>query len=695
LISSALDPRTNLIFVSPSDHSTVSEFGSLLYDWLGLADALIIDCVSLGELSKAALTSLGSLPLLERHSVTAIVTSFQKSLYASLFRHDWLLIDDKSTPEQFKQLLRNFLDFREARSRSRLETRRREEVVAPPFGVGGPFAEPPDSYRYREALKQISRLLAQPNSENHLIRDFLALLRELLGLSRSAFLMRNTHLDLGGRTTSHPADDFFVVAASIGLSPKVTDHLRLGVESGIVRFLASEAKVLCRDRIRSLLSEDMRVDAEREFELLRADVALPLFTNGDLAGIFTCGGKITGEPLTNHELELMYHLVSQLGNAIRSIRLNNRIARHERFMSRVLSEIQSGVLVIDGECRILVLNERGRELLDLPADDRSNQSKRLPACVLDVVFETIKTGAEILRREVLLPKCGRLLSVSATRLEPAGKVEPGAAVALIEDLSSVRSQEEQARKLREQELFMRLAYRLSHELKNSLVSVKTFMQLLPQYTNEDKSQANFAALVLDEVNRIDSVVQNLSFFAQPPDVAFQDVPVSKMIAEGISEAARRAVFRKVAEVVEPGQSAPEATGLPVVTISTNLRHRVDAIQGDAKRLTEAFQELLLNAIQSMPEGGRILVSSESTGDEIVVQIKDTGQGISLEDLGRITEPFFTTRNVGIGLGLTVVEKILEWHSGRLTIDSHLGQGTTITVHLQVNPAGNARRGTEP
>ena len=121
-----------------------------------------------------------------------------------------------------------------------------------------------------------------------------------------------------------------------------------------------------------------------------------------------------------------------------------------------------------------------------------------------------------------------------------------------------------------------------------------------------------------------------------------------------------------------------------MTINTGLNHETELIRGDRKRLTEALQEIVLNSVQSMPSGGRIAISSSSDGT-VVLEFKDTGQGIGLEDLGIVTEPFFTTRNVGVGLGLTVVEKIVDWHSGKLTIDSKLGQGSTVTVQLQVEP----------
>jgi signal transduction histidine kinase len=697
LVASSLGRRTNLILVHPGDESTAADFDNVFRTWWSLADVLIVDCVSLGERSKAALESLAALPLQDRHSVAVLLTSLQRSVCASYLSADWLLLGDKCSAEDFRQMLANFLELRYVTFRSRKmdsSNRLRNGLATGSVGFAAPSeagASPrvtSNSYRYRDALKQLSRLLAQPTSEAELIRDFLALLRELLGLSRCALLLRESHLDLGGRNSA-PLEDDFAVAESIGMGSNVTQRLRLNIGSGIPRFLTREAKILCRGRVGLYQSDDSAIDIEREFEQLKTEVALPVFANDDLTGIFTCSGKITGEPLTNQELELSYHLVSQLGTAILGIRLNNRVSRQERFMSQVLAEIQSGVLVLDGDGRALVLNERARELLDIrtPGPVKSGQ---LPARVADVVFEALKTGADIRRREVVLPKSGRLLSVSATRLESEGDAEQGAAVSLLEDLTPIRSQEMQAQRLREQELFMRLAYRLSHELKNSLVSVKTFIQLLPQYIKEEKAQGNFASLVLDEIGRIDSVVQNLSFFAQAPEIVYGDVAVSELLHESVSEAARRAVFRKLAHVVHSDQPVPDPAGptdLRVVNVKMVLNHKQEVIRGDRRRLTEALQELILNAIQSMPSGGRVLIASSSADDTVAIEIKDTGQGVSLENLSRITEPFFTTRNVGVGLGLTVVDSILKWHSGRLTIDSKLGQGTTVTVHLRVNPPG--------
>jgi len=130
-----------------------------------------------------------------------------------------------------------------------------------------------------------------------------------------------------------------------------------------------------------------------------------------------------------------------------------------------------------------------------------------------------------------------------------------------------------------------------------------------------------------------------------------------------------------------------------VTVKKNLAHKFARLEGDRIRLLQAFEHVLRNAIQSMPQGGRLTISSSDAqgtdfpdgnlpaGGGVRLEWQDTGGGIALEDLKRVTEPFVTTRNVGVGLGLTIVKKIIERHGGRLEIDSLLGRGTTIMMVL--------------
>jgi len=149
----------------------------------------------------------------------------------------------------------------------------------------------------------------------------------------------------------------------------------------------------------------------------------------------------------------------------------------------------------------------------------------------------------------------------------------------------------------------------------------------------------------------------------------------------------------VAHILAVGEKAPETPQLPVVTVKKNFAHKFARLEADRIRVMQAFEHVLRNAVQSMPQGGRISIGTtdaEATdfpdgkvpaGGAVRIDWQDTGEGIALEDLKRVTDPFVTRRNVGVGLGLTIVKKIIERHGGQLKIDSLLGRGTTIEMVL--------------
>ena len=113
------------------------------------------------------------------------------------------------------------------------------------------------------------------------------------------------------------------------------------------------------------------------------------------------------------------------------------------------------------------------------------------------------------------------------------------------------------------------------------------------------------------------------------------------------------------------------TALPPLLVDEDLLH-------------QALVNLLMNAIEATPPGGRVLVSTHNEGDECRLIISDTGRGIPEKDLDHIFKPFFTTRHTGTGLGLSITRDIVERHGGHLTLDSEVGVGTTATIHLPLN-----------
>ena len=712
LLTDILGDKTNIVLLPPPAEPSRERFDALFSTWLRLVDAVILDAVSLGETTRWAVESLAASHLHEHQAVVVRATVAQQSMYR--IASHWLVVSDSDSGDHLKQALGTFFELRDAQSRLKradaVIARHRQTVapmataVSPPPSTLGPPAHAPavilsfDVYRYRDALKDLSRILSQHASEDELVSEFLRLVRELLGTGKAAIFTRPSTGELFAGQSTAPGKQF-VVARSVGLAQHLVEHFRLSADSGIAGYLARETRILLRAQAMDSLAFDYDLEVAREFEALGTDVAVPVFDDDQMLGVLTFSGKVTGEPLTSQELELVYYLMGQLGRAIRNLHLRDRIASQQRFVNEVLAHVQTGVIVVGQNNHVLTVNHRASELLGLNDKEVVGQDiSRLPSRVADVVFEALQTGQEIHQREVTLPREHRPLGISATRfaMTSGGAVagEGGlVAVALIEDLTQVRVQQARARELADKEFFTRLAARLSHELKNSLVSIKIFAQLLPERHDEKEFREQFSVTVANEVNRVDVLVNNLTFFAHPLLLVYEEVVLNDVIDTCLKNITQEFSRKQVAHVMAVGEKAPDPPLAPVVTVKKNFAHKFARLEGDRIRLMQAFEHVLRNAVQSMPQGGRLSISTTDAqatdfpdgklpaGGAVCVDWQDTGEGIALEDLKRVTEPFVTTRNVGVGLGLTIVKKIVERHGGRLKIDSLLGRGTTIAMVL--------------
>ena len=343
----------------------------------------------------------------------------------------------------------------------------------------------------------------------------------------------------------------------------MVEHLHLNIDSGIGGYLAREAKILWRTQVLDSLALDYDPEIAREFELLGTEVAVPMFDDDQLLGVLTFSGRITGEPLTSEDLELIHHLMAQLAQAIRNLHLRDRIAGQQRFLSEILAHVQSGVVAVGQDSRILTINRQACALLGLGDDVVAGQHvSRLPARVSDLLFETLQMGQEIRNREVVLPRSNRPLSVSAVRFAATLSGTTGAAgnlvaVAMIEDLTQAKLQQARERELADKEFFTRLAARLSHELKNSLVSIKIFAQLLPERYTEKEFREQFSGVVVNEVNRVDVLVNNLTFFSHPLDLVHEDVVLGEVIESCLNNVGQEFGRKKLVQVLAVGEKPAE------------------------------------------------------------------------------------------------------------------------------------------
>jgi len=218
-----------------------------------------------------------------------------------------------------------------------------------------------------------------------------------------------------------------------------------------------------------------------------------------------------------------------------------------------------------------------------------------------------------------------------------------------------------------------LASSIAHEIRNPLVSIKTFTQLAPRKFNNRDFLDKFQTIVPEELQRMETILNQLLNFGRSSQPEFYSINVEEVI-DSILSLMNTELSKSNIEVIKLyGKDVPQ-------------------IMADGEQLKQVFMNIVLNAIQAMPEGGnmRIITSLEQefldsdTSAFVAVKFEDTGCGIPKENLNDLFNPFFTTKNGGSGLGLSISRRIIKEHNGHINVESREGEGTTFTVKLPLN-----------
>ena len=235
-----------------------------------------------------------------------------------------------------------------------------------------------------------------------------------------------------------------------------------------------------------------------------------------------------------------------------------------------------------------------------------------------------------------------------------------------------RTIEQRAQAQRELESQLHLAERLaalgqmvagiSHEIKNPLGIIRSTAELLGEMPDANETQKRLSGVIKEESTRLNQIVTEFLDFARPQVPNLQECQLEEIIEKNLS-------------FIRPEL---EKKGIQV---QDNLNGRSFRLRADHDLLYRAFLNILINAIQSMQDGGTIDIKVEEARDTFQIEIEDTGCGISEENADKIFNPFFTTKEKGSGLGLSIVRKIIEGHRGTIDIQSREGEGTRVEVQL--------------
>jgi two-component system nitrogen regulation sensor histidine kinase GlnL len=364
-----------------------------------------------------------------------------------------------------------------------------------------------------------------------------------------------------------------------------------------------------------------------------------------------------------------------------------------------------GVLAVDREGRVVAANETACRLLGYTAEEMLQE----PAALY---FRAPKGDGHVLPGACAAPEDPREVEVAtknqdalpvSLRLLPL-ETESGAlggTLALFVDLRGEKSRDEQWRRRDRLASLGALAAGVAHEIRNPLAGIGASAQILARRLPAGDARASFATLIVEEVARLDRIVESLLQFARPATPKLARQSLLPALEKAITLMHEPAVRQKVSLVADRAERVPE-------------------IYVDVDQILQVIVNVVKNAIQAMPDGGEIkvgmgvkrkrLVERSAIGrrasdrlesarpipeQEVVeIRVQDNGPGIPAATMARIFDPFFTTRAQGSGLGLSICQTIVREHGGVIAVESTVGQGTTVTIDLPVEKRHGDRR-TDP
>ncbi|MGA2029431.1 MAG: ATP-binding protein [Verrucomicrobiota bacterium] len=516
-------------------------------------------------------------------------------------------------------------------------------------------------------LRDFSSILTHSLNAEPMLKQFLLFLREILSVNRAAIFLNRPCTPF---TETHSPEDSrrLRAASAIGIPHGLLEHFELSLDSGIGGQLARLGRILRRN------SDEARADAEaqKEFELLSGQVAVPILDRETVVGVAVFDGRVTGEPLINDELEMIFHLLEQVGLALRNIWLHDQLASNHEMMTDVLRELSSACVVVGRDLSVLHANKAARRHFGRK-NPRTGELEfsDLPQALGAKIYQVLRTGAAIgpFRYEPENSP-GTIYSVTVVPFQRQNSAVPVSALLMAEDLTQseqLRCLEVEAANLR---MIKSMADRLAHEIGNAMVPLSTHQQLLAEKFKDKEFLASLDHALADGVKRVTRLINQMRFLARDGQIEQEAFPVGKLIEEAYQEARKH----------QPAEAATlqyENGGKPII------------VTGNRAALKHALAEVMLNALQANPIepkiGVRLHTESNNGHEDLQIEVEDNGTGFTVEAAKQAPAPFFTTRIVGLGLGLTVSRKIIETHHGKLEIiPSQSGHSGVVRISLPMD-----------
>ncbi len=520
------------------------------------------------------------------------------------------------------------------------------------------------AYDYRQAIKTISQVLAGLLRIDPLCDHLSTFIVATLKVEAAAVYLCHDQALFEQRSSHHI---------------ERSEHIRPGtvtmLSPSLIAMLARARQPILLDELALWADASDLAPLHAEFSLLHSKVLIPLPIEHTIAGVIAIGEKLSGDPFFTQDIEFLTTIGHQAGAALKRAQLHEEVTWMKEYNESILRHMESGLVVVNHDNMITVVNEAAARMLGMHATDMAGQplDKLIPCGLgLPLLDTLLKKTVYTNHEAALMTGLGQTLPVVlSTSILHGEDGQPGGAILAVNDLSQIKALEEEKRRIERLASIGAFMSGIAHEIKNPLVAIKTLAELLPEQYDDEEFRETFTKVTLNEVDRIDTLVRRLRSLSSGSTVPLHLISVMTPLEETLALVSGELTRRHI-------------------TIVRDYQSPVPPIMGDHDQLKQVFVNLCLNSVEAMGEGGMLKVSVAGQGKysgqptELSIQIADTGPGIPAGHLANIFDPFFTLKAEGTGLGLAICRGIMDYHRGSISAANNSeGSGAVFTVKLPV------------
>ena len=446
-----------------------------------------------------------------------------------------------------------------------------------------------------------------------------------------------------------------------------TRQLVFHASQPLVLWLESHAHLVSRQTLENIEDIEERAMLRQALDALGAEIIIPLHAGGRLLGWIFVGRHATGIPFDLVDLEELTDLADHISTTLEKALQYEQTALQKALAETLLHSIPFGIIACDENAVIRWFNSAAREILMAGTEEVIGKPvEALGSQMADLLHRALAESGEPVSKTWTDPRTKRTLSAETRGLMDGG-FRVGAMM-MVHDVTGAQLLKEKEEQLERTAFWTDLAAGMSHEIRNPLVAIKTFSQLLPERYDDPDFRAEFGEQVAAEVDKLNQIVDKINSFADLPQLAFKPLDIRKPIEHAVTRI----------------QSDLDHDHLRIHLSSDDSALKVN---GDIDALEECIYHLLRNAAENLDNKEnaciKLTVRSRDAGtgaSSVFVIINDNGSGIDEAVRDKLFSPFSTTKARGLGLGLPIAKRAVIDHNGQMDIHSD-ESGTTVTICL--------------